>query len=196
MASVSLITDIQQYYYVYTGRGEPHKKQLQVTVRNGEFLRFTSPRPNKEYSFRCKRRCRGASLYFSLPLCHVHVQACTTNSVSNVTVSSPAVDVRIWLTDSIQYTDKPMGWLIEEPRFNSRRGHETLFPPDGIWSQPKFSSNRYKMSSWRQSGRSVKVFNRIIQQRGVGVVTRLRAGRFRNLGSIAESGKDTSLKVS
>ena len=49
-------------------QGRASKKQLQVTVRNAEFLRFTSPRKNKEYSFRCTTRCQGTSFYSVLPL--------------------------------------------------------------------------------------------------------------------------------
>jgi hypothetical protein len=42
-----------------------NKKQLQVSGRNGKFLRFTSPHMNNEYNFRCTRRSQDTSTHLA-----------------------------------------------------------------------------------------------------------------------------------
>jgi hypothetical protein len=130
-----------------------NKKQLRVTVRNGEFLRFTSPRTNNEHSFRCTRRRQGVSFYFAFPL------TCTRLYRPIPCQISLCLLLQLMLAhgwrDNSQY--KEVRWL-RNPRSIPEEFRRFLSPPDRMCSSPNVPSNGYKsLSSRSESSWSVKL---------------------------------------
>jgi len=128
-------------------QGRASKKQLQVTVRNAEFLRFTSPRTNKEYSFRCIRRCQGTSFYSALPL--------TCNRLRDTIPCNipPCLPLHLTLSpgggESSRYW--PDCWLVDwRYQVSFTTESRNLSSVGRIWSPFNVLFNRYKRLSSRR----------------------------------------------
>lgn len=121
MASVSFITDIQQCYYMYTGRGEPARNNCRSL---SVMLNFCG----SHHRVRTRSTASGvqgdAKVHLSTLLCHLHVIVCVTQ----FRVIFHCVFLSTWCQHPAEGravdTDQTVSWLTEETRFHYRRSHE------------------------------------------------------------------------